>query len=155
MKRVRSRRSVGGALVVVVVLLVSVLLTGGDATATPTPTAHQYRRVRIVMDAWQGAGMAQRLRGQHLKVTDIGFTAELNDHLARTVIPLLRGRRLSLPRDEQLVDELVNVRVVEPRPGKYRIEHDADRHNDRTITIALAAQDLLNTPPPKMATLIV
>jgi hypothetical protein len=30
-------------------------------------TAHHYNRARIVMDSWQGAGMAQRLRGKHLK----------------------------------------------------------------------------------------
>jgi phage terminase large subunit-like protein len=117
--------------------------------------AHHYHRAHVVMDNWQGAGMAQRLRNQHLKVTDITFTADFNDHLARTMIPLLRGRRLSLPHDTALVDELVNLRILEPRPGKYRIEHDANHHNDRAIAIALAAQDLLNTPPRRKVELIV
>jgi phage terminase large subunit-like protein len=118
-------------------------------------TAHGYSRAHIVMDSWQGAGMAQRLRNQHLKVTDINFTAELNDHLARTLLPLLRGQRLSLPHDPVLVDELVNVRVIEPRPGKYKIEHDTIRHNDQTIAIALAAQHLLNAKPRARSRVVV
>jgi hypothetical protein len=109
-------------------------------------TAHHYHRAHIVMDKWQGAGMAQRLRNQHLDVTDKSFSAELNDHLARTMLELLRGRQLSLPHARDLIDELINVRILEPRPGKYRIEHDTDHHNDQVIAIALAAQDLLNAP---------
>ncbi len=118
-------------------------------------TARQYQRADIVMDNWQAAGMAQRLRRQHVKVTDINFTAEFNDHLARTMLPLLRNRRLSLPHDNALIDELVNLRILESRPGKYKIEHDNNRHNDRAIAIALAAQHLLNTPPPRKIQIIV
>jgi hypothetical protein len=68
----------------------------------------------------------------------------VNDHLARTMLPLLRGRHLALPHDGDLIDELVNLSITEPRPGKYRIDHDANHHNDRTIALALAALDLLN-----------
>jgi hypothetical protein len=118
-------------------------------------TAHRYSRAHVVMDAWQGAGMAQRLRRQHLTVTDITFSADLNDHLALTMLPLLRGRRLSLPHSRDLIDELVNLRILEPRPGKYRIEHDANRHNDQVIAIALAAQHLLNAPRRRKVEIIV
>jgi len=61
-----------------------------------------------------------------------------------------------LRRDHVVEAEAVVVgHIVERRPGKYRIEHDASRHNDRTMGIALAARDLLNTPPPKMVKVIV
>jgi phage terminase large subunit-like protein len=118
-------------------------------------TAHRYHRAHVVMDKWQGAGMAQRLRNQRLDVSDKSFSAELNDHLARTMLELLRGRRVSLPNDPGLVDELINVRILEPRPRKYRIEHDTNHHNDQVIAIALAAQDLLNAPRRHRAELIV
>jgi hypothetical protein len=45
------------------------------------------------MDAWQTTGMAQRLRGHQLNVNDITFSAQLNDHVARTMRPLLRHSR--------------------------------------------------------------
>jgi hypothetical protein len=99
--------------------------------------------------------MAQRLRRQRLKVTEIKFSAELNDHLARTMLTLLRGHRLALPHDDTLTDELLNVRIVEPRPGQYRIDHDPNRHNDRTIALALAAQHLLNEEPPRKVEILV
>jgi hypothetical protein len=117
-------------------------------------TARQYQRAEIVMDNWQAAGMAQRLRRQHVKVTDINFSAEFNDHLARTMLPLLRSRRFSLPHDSVLVDELVNLRILESRPGRYKIEHDSNRHNDRAIAIGLAAQHLLNELPPRKVEII-
>jgi phage terminase large subunit-like protein len=118
-------------------------------------TAGRYNGAEIVMDSWQGAGMAQQLRTHGIVVTDITFTAQVNDHLARTMLPLLRGHRLALPHDDDLVDELVNLRIVERSPGQYRIEHAPNRHNDRAIAIALAAQHLLNKPARRKAELIV
>jgi hypothetical protein len=118
-------------------------------------TAGRYDHAEIVMDSWQGAGMAQRLRANRLSVTDIAFSAQVNDRLARTMLPLLRGHRLALPHDDDLVDELVNLRIVERSPGQYRIDHAPNRHNDRAIAIALAAQHLLNKAPRRKVEIIV
>ena len=118
-------------------------------------TAERYNGAEIVMDSWQGAGMAQELRTHGIVVTDITFTAQVNDHLARTMLQLMRGHRLALPHDDDLVDELVNLRIVERSPDQYRIEHAPNRHNDRAIAIALAAQHLLNRPAKPRAYLIV
>ena len=38
-----------------------------------------------------------------------------------------------------------NVRLVETAPGSYRIDHDSGQHDDRVISLALAAQRLLAT----------
>src|SRR5581483_4176632 len=64
--------------------------------------------------------------------------------LASTLVQLLRGRRLDLPADDgELADELKNLRLRETAPGVVRLDHDADRHDDRAVALALAATRLL------------
>jgi hypothetical protein len=60
-----------------------------------------------------------------------------------TLFRLLRDHQLALYDDPDLLDELANVRLVETSPGSYRIDHDPDKHDDRAISLALAAQHLL------------
>ena len=66
---------------------------------------------------------------------------------------LIRNRALALPDDEELVSELANLRLRETAPGVLRIEHDADKHDDRAIALALAAHRLARNvwaqPVPK------
>jgi hypothetical protein len=50
---------------------------------------------------------------------------------------------LRLPDDEALLDELANVRLRETSPGVMRMDHDAGRHDDRAIALALAAHRLV------------
>jgi hypothetical protein len=59
------------------------------------------------------------------------------------MIDLLRGGRLGLPDDDELLDELRGVRLVERTPGVYRLDHAPGKHDDRAIAVALAAQHLL------------
>ena len=63
--------------------------------------------------------------------------------------------RLAIPDDAELIDELVNLRIVEPASGQSRIEHTPGHHNDQAVAIALTADQLLNTPPRSRAELIV
>jgi phage terminase large subunit-like protein len=118
-------------------------------------TANLFNRATIKMDAREGVGMAQRLRGHGLDVIDEAFTAALNSQLARTLEPLLRAHRLAIPDDPDLIDEFINLRIVEPASGQSRIEHTPGHHNDQAIAIALTADQLLNTPPRRRAELIV
>jgi hypothetical protein len=39
--------------------------------------------------------------------------------------------------------------LIETSPGSYRIDHDSGEHDDRVISLALAAQPLLTTPVKK------
>jgi hypothetical protein len=55
-----------------------------------------------------------------------------------TLYGLLRGGLLNLPDDEAPIDELANVRLRETSPGQFRLDHDARRHDDRAVAIALA-----------------
>ena len=59
------------------------------------------------------------------------------------MLQLLRERALRLPDDEALLGELASVKLRESSPGVYRIDHDADKHDDRAVALALAAQRLL------------
>jgi phage FluMu gp28-like protein len=53
----------------------------------------------------------------------------------------------ALPDDEELLDELANVRLRESAPGVYRMDHDPDRHDDRAVALALAAHHLVTRVP--------
>jgi hypothetical protein len=45
--------------------------------------------------------------------------------------------------------KLAHVRLRETSPGVVRLDHDADRHDDRAISLGLAAVTLLDRPPPR------
>jgi hypothetical protein len=102
-----------------------------------------YGDAEVVLDPWQAVGLAQRLRGEGHRVTEFSFTAQSVGRLASTLHLLLRDRALDLPDDAELLDELANVRLRETSPGVVRLEHDAGKHDDRAVSLALAAQHLL------------
>lgn len=107
---------------------------------------HEYGRAELVTDIWQAAAMVQRLRAKNVRVTEFTFSQASVGQLALVLFRLLRDHQLDLPDDEELIDELANVRLREVSPGVYRMDHDADRHDDRAIALALAAKHLLDGP---------
>lgn len=118
----------------------------------------QYNRAAVVLDPWQAAGLAQRLQargvprtgwsgerntwGRGWQVEEFTFSAQSVGRLASTLMLLIRNRALALPDDEEVISELANLRLKESAPGVLRIEHDADKHDDRAIALALAAHKL-------------
>ena len=104
--------------------------------------AREYR-CEWVFDPWQTAQLAERLRARNVRVREYAFTAQSVGRLASTLFQLLRDRAIRLPDDEELLDELRNVRLRESTPGVLRLDHDAGRHDDRAISVALACQRLL------------
>jgi phage terminase large subunit-like protein len=112
-------------------------------------TVRAYNDAHVVCDPWQAVLLAQRLRAHHITVDEYNTSAQGVGRLASTLLNLFRTRLLGLPDDPDLIDELINLRIREPQPGQYRIDHDPQRHDDRGIALALAAQHLLNNPPPK------
>lgn len=75
------------------------------------------------------------------------FRSRLGDGLAvhhcHALRMLLRNRRLALPDDLELLEELANVRLRETSPEVPRMDHDPDKRDDRAIALALAAHRLL------------
>ncbi len=52
-------------------------------------------------------------------------------------------RRLWIPNDPELIDELASVRIRETStPGVYRLDHDAGRHDDRAVCMALGVSEM-------------
>lgn len=117
-----------------------------DAVEEAMLEVHRRYRARFVLDPWQGIGLAQRLRAKGCRIDEFTFSSGSVARLAVTLYALLRDRLLALPNDDGLRDELANVRLRETAPGVVRIEHDAGRHDDRVISLALAAQALALRP---------
>lgn len=107
-----------------------------------------YNGARVAIDPWQAIGLGQRLRERKVAVDEFTFSSSSVGQLALTLHQLIRSHALALPDDQDLLDELANVRLVETAPGVLRMDHDAGRHDDRAVAIALAAHRLLTAPPP-------
>jgi phage terminase large subunit-like protein len=109
--------------------------------------ASSFKSDKVIFDPFQMVGTAQRLQERGIKVEEFVFSSASVGRLASTLHLLLRDRALALPDDPELLDELANVRLRETSPGVLRMDHDADKHDDRAITLAMAAHDLLNNAP--------
>jgi phage terminase large subunit-like protein len=105
--------------------------------------AREYNRATVVFDPFQAVELTQRLSKRGVRCEQYTFSAQSVGRLALTLYQLLRARALALPQDAELIDELANVRLRETSPGTYRIDHDAGRHDDRAIALALAARELV------------
>ncbi len=106
-----------------------------------------YNRARVVFDPFSSVQLTQRLRGKGVACVEFTFTAQSVGKLGLTLYQLIREKRLALPDDEALLDELANVRLREATPGVVRLDHDAGRHDDRAVSLALAAHSLITASP--------
>ena len=118
----------------------------GEVETWLTQACNSYHPATVVFDPWQAIGLAQRLRRKRIRVEEYTFSAASVGRLATTIHLLLREQRLALPPDEQLLDELANVRLKESSPGVYRMDHDPDKYDDQAIALALAANHLITQP---------
>lgn len=107
--------------------------------------SRSYNRARVVADPWQALLMIRSLRSAGVSIDEFPFSAQSVGRIALTLYGLLRDRRIGLPDDDALLDELAHVRLRETSPGVFRLDHDADRHDDRAIALALAAHALAGT----------
>lgn len=108
--------------------------------------SRSFNRAPVVGDPWQAMGSFERLRADGVSCEEFTFSATSVNRLAGVLFQLLRNRALALPDDDELLDELVNVRLVETAAGGLRIDHAAGAHDDRAITLALAAHHLIDQP---------
>lgn len=107
--------------------------------------ARQYH-AQVLIDPWQSIGMAQRLRARGVRIAEFSFTAQSVAKLAMTMHLLLRERRMALPGDLALLEELGSVRLRETSPNVFRMDHDSGQHDDMAIAVGLAALALTETP---------
>jgi phage terminase large subunit-like protein len=111
-------------------------------------------RGEVVFDPWQSAMLSERLRRRSVWTREYPFTAQSVGRLASTLFLLLRERSLRLPDDEDLLDELRNVRLRETSPGVLRLDHDSGQHDDRAVAVALACHHLVQAGEPSPSRLL-
>ena len=108
------------------------------------------------VDPWQAAQLGQNLRRRRVPVSDFTFSQQAIGRLALTLYRLLRDHLLDLPDDPDLIDELATVRLVERSPGMWRIDDGGGgRHDDRVISLVLAAHHLLTQPVRRHGRIVV
>ncbi len=107
--------------------------------------ARDYQVSGILLDPYQAAQLAQRLRARGVRVDEFAFTAASVGRLGAALHTSIRDHALALPPAEheepeaaELHEELAHVRLRESSPGVYRLDHDHGRHDDRAVALALA-----------------
>ena len=113
--------------------------------------SRDYHRAPLTFDPYQAAQLTERLNARGLQTEPFTFSQASVGRLALTMFGLLRSRRLALPNDEALIGELAAVKLRETSPGCYRIDHDRAAHDDRAISLALVAHQLLEHSTPRRA----
>lgn len=113
--------------------------------------SRDYHRALVVFDPYQAIHAAQLLTAAGVPTRKFNFSSQSVGQLAVTLFRLIRDHLLLLPADDALVDEILNARLRETAPGVFRIDHDSDRHDDRVISLALAAHELAKTATPTPA----
>jgi len=107
--------------------------------------ARQYRAT-VYADPYQAVSMVQRLQSQQIDIETFNFTQQSNNKMAVALHTTIRGHRLAIPDDPELIDELVNMRLIETAPNLFKLEHDSDKHNDRGSALSLALLQLADRP---------
>jgi len=106
-----------------------------------------YGRPKVRLDPWQAIGLAQRLRARGVSVEEWSYSPQRYGAVATVLYTLLRDGLLDLYPDDELLDELANVRLKETLPGLVRVEHDPGRHDDRAVALGFAATALVERSP--------
>jgi len=102
----------------------------------------------LIADPYQAAQLLQRLGKRGIRAGKFDFTTQSVGRLASSLLRLLRARRLWLPRDPVLTEELAGVRIIENSAGAPRLDHDSGAHDDQAVAIALACHRLTDGRPP-------
>lgn len=108
--------------------------------------ARTFNGAQVVFDPAQAWQMMQRLRRAGLRIVEHTFSASANSKRALALLELVRGRRLAIPDDRDLIEELASLRLVERGPGLYRYDHVAGKHDDAATALSLCAVTLLARP---------
>jgi hypothetical protein len=79
-----------------------------------------------------------------VRVTEFAFTPASVGRIALSLHQAIRNHRIALPDDDVLTDKLVSVRLRKNSIGVLRLDHDAGRHDDQAIALALGTYHLLD-----------
>jgi hypothetical protein len=101
----------------------------------------------VLADPFQAVQLLQSLTKRGVSASKFDFTTASVGRLAGSLLRALRSRRISLPNDPVLLEELAGVRIVENAAGVPRLDHDAGQHDDQAVAIALPVHRLTDLPP--------
>jgi len=124
----------------------------GEVEELVAELATSYHRARVVVDPFQAVHLAQGLRRRGIRTREFTFSQASAGRLGLLLYRLLRDGQLDLPDDQELIDELANVRLRETSIGQYRLDHDNGKHDDRAVALALLAHELLEGKPSRRRT---
>jgi hypothetical protein len=108
--------------------------------------ARLYHGAKVIFDPSQAYQMMQKLRREGLQVIEHTFSAQSNSKRALVILELVRGHRLLLPDEQEVIDEFAALRLVQRGPGLYRYDHLSGKHDDICTAVSLCAHHLLERP---------
>jgi hypothetical protein len=107
-------------------------------------TSRMFGWAPLRVDPREAVAMAQDLRDRGMRVDDRQLTVATVGQIGGALHLLLREHRVALPGDDpDLLDELASVRLEQTSLGGMRLNHDAGNHDDRAMSLGLAAVALL------------
>lgn len=96
-------------------------------------------RLPVILDPFQAALLAQRLRSQGLAVQEFTFTSASRSALFGKLLDLIRRGKLRSVPNEEFRRELLGLEVTQTAAG-WRADHRPGRHDDHVVAVALAVQ---------------
>ncbi len=108
--------------------------------------ARKFGGARVFFDENQATGMIQNLQAKGVRVEAVPFTARSNDKIATLLHTKLRDGLIDLPDVDELLDELLTVRVVETSHGLLSIDTRPGLHDDQTDALGVVVMRLLERP---------
>ena len=114
-----------------------------EVEATALALWRSYNRPRLRADPFQAAGLIQNLKAKGVAVEPWQYTATRYGEMASILFAAPAGPAHRPEPDDELLDELRNVRLVETIPGQLRIQHDVGRHDDQCVALGMAVVPLV------------
>ena len=103
-------------------------------------------QAEVIVDPYQAALMAERLRAKGVRVTEYAFTAESRRKLFGVLLQVVKDGLLRSFPHEELRRELLSLEVTESSAG-WRVDHRPGRHDDHVVSLALAVHGLVAARP--------
>lgn len=111
--------------------------------------SRRYNAAPVWVDPAQAIALMQRLTARGVWTREHTFSQASNTRLALRLLELVRSRRLALPDDDALVEELLSVRIVERGPGLFKLDSAQGGHDDQAVVVGMLAVhlDQIDTGP--------
>jgi hypothetical protein len=100
--------------------------------------SRRYRPRRVLMDAFQGVSIMQRLRARGIPIAAEQVTAPLNQRLFENLAELVSERQVRWAENRRLQDELLNLEIQEGTTAWKVVDGDRRLHRDLAFSLGLA-----------------